>query len=125
MVDRHKTCLLPMPGGSDASPRTIARTKAAELQILAISWLFLGKPIIRAGDVLLDRTNDERPIVQIWKVIKVFDGVRIVDLHVWRLGTGHYGAIVSLLTKERFKPEFFKERLCGTSRLSHLTVEVN
>ncbi|MGA0532332.1 CDF family Co(II)/Ni(II) efflux transporter DmeF [Hansschlegelia sp. KR7-227] len=51
--------------------------------------------------------------------------VRVCDLHLWRLGPGHLGAIVSLVTHEPAEPETYKRRLNGLDALSHVTIEVN
>jgi cation diffusion facilitator family transporter len=50
---------------------------------------------------------------------------RIADLHVWRLGPGHHGAIVSLVADEPESVETYKARLADVEHLSHLTVEVH
>ncbi len=50
---------------------------------------------------------------------------RIADLHVWRLGPGHNGAIVSLVADEPEPVEHYKERLEGIAGLSHVTIEVH
>ena len=81
--------------------------------------------IREAGGVLLDRTPEGHLIQSISKVVEAIEGVRIVDLHVWRLGPGHHSAIVSLATSGGESPEFFKERLCNVKGLSHVTIEVN
>jgi cation diffusion facilitator family transporter len=49
---------------------------------------------------------------------------RIADLHVWRLGPGHHGAIVSLVSDTPQAVEAYKARLAGLRGLSHVTVEV-
>ena len=49
---------------------------------------------------------------------------RIADLHVWRLGPGHHGAIVSLVSHEPEPVEHYKARLTDVRALSHVTVEV-
>jgi len=81
--------------------------------------------IREAGAVLLDRTPDERLVHNILDVIGRCKGVRITDIHVWRLGPGHHSAILSLVDSDGNTPGFFKERLCRVKGLSHLTVEVN
>ena len=53
------------------------------------------------------------------------DDDRIADLHVWRLGPGHHGAIVSLVSDEPAPVERYKARLADVATLSHLTVEVH
>ena len=50
---------------------------------------------------------------------------RIPDLHLWRLGPGHQGLIVSLITPDAVSAERVKESLRGRyPDLSHVTVEV-
>ncbi len=49
---------------------------------------------------------------------------RIADLHVWRLGPGHHGAIVSLVSDTPQAVEDYKARLADLRGLSHVTVEV-
>jgi cation diffusion facilitator family transporter len=50
---------------------------------------------------------------------------RIADLHVWRLGPGHNGAIVSLVADEPEPVEHYKARLADIEGLSHVTIEVH
>jgi len=52
-------------------------------------------------------------------------GDKVVDLHLWRLGPGHLGAIVAVLTDTNRAPAFYRDRLARIPALSHLTVEVN
>ncbi len=79
----------------------------------------------RTGNVLLDRTTDEGMAREISDAIFAFDGVRNVDLHVWRVGPGHFSSIVSLIAPDGQTPDDFKSRLCNVSGLSHVTIEVN
>lgn len=51
-------------------------------------------------------------------------GDRVVDLHVWQLGPGHLGAIVSVVTDDPLPPDHYKARLAAIPHLSHVTVEV-
>jgi len=52
------------------------------------------------------------------------DGDRIADLHLWRVGPGHVGAIVSLVTHHPQPPAHYKARLSGLPPLAHVTIEV-
>jgi Co/Zn/Cd efflux system component len=52
------------------------------------------------------------------------DGDRLADLHLWRLGPGHLGAIVTVATDKRRDPAYYRRRLERFHDLSHLTVEV-
>lgn len=52
------------------------------------------------------------------------DGDRITDLHVWQLGPGHHGAIVSLVTESPQNPSLYRRKLAHIDALSHVTIEV-
>ncbi len=52
------------------------------------------------------------------------DGDAITDLHVWRLGPGHHGAILSIRTASERSTAFYREKLAHIHDLSHLTVEI-
>lgn len=53
-------------------------------------------------------------------------GDQLVDLHVWRLGPGHYGAVVSVVTSVAERgPAFYHALLRQFNGLSHITVEVH
>ena len=51
-------------------------------------------------------------------------GDRVLDLHVWRLGPGHLGVIVSVEAPPGRGTEFHRRRLERLPSVSHLTVEV-
>jgi cation diffusion facilitator family transporter len=51
------------------------------------------------------------------------DDVRVSDLHVWSLGRGDRGCIISLVSSTPRESIFYKQRL-ERFRLAHLTVEV-
>jgi muconolactone delta-isomerase len=52
------------------------------------------------------------------------DGDLLIDLHVWRLGPGHIGAIVSVATGQARDAAFYHGRLGHFPWLSHVTIEV-
>jgi Co/Zn/Cd efflux system component len=52
------------------------------------------------------------------------EGDRVTDLHLWRLGPGHLGAIVSVTTSASREAAHYRKRLAKFTDLSHLTVEV-
>jgi Co/Zn/Cd efflux system component len=52
------------------------------------------------------------------------DGDTIADLHLWRLGPGHLGAIVSVVTNASRGCDYYRARLARFPSLSHLTIEV-
>jgi cation diffusion facilitator family transporter len=75
------------------------------------------------GHILLDMNPDQRITTQVREAIES-DGDRLVDLHLWRLGPGHLGAVVSVLTSKSRDCAFYRERLKSFESLSHVTVEV-
>jgi len=53
-------------------------------------------------------------------------GDQLLDLHVWRLGPGHFGAVVSVVTPIAQRgPAFYHGLLRSFKGLSHITVEVH
>jgi cation diffusion facilitator family transporter len=75
------------------------------------------------GGILLDRTPDPRMAEKVRLVIES-EGDRVTDLHLWRLGPGHLGAIVSVATTRAREAAHYRQRLAKFADLSHVTVEV-
>jgi cation diffusion facilitator family transporter len=75
------------------------------------------------GSILLDRTPDPRMAERVRTVIES-EGDRVTDLHLWRLGPGHLGAIVSVATSGTRDAAHYRQRLAKFADLSHVTVEV-
>jgi cation diffusion facilitator family transporter len=75
------------------------------------------------GGILLDRTPDPRMADRMRNAIER-EGDQVTDLHLWRLGPGHLGAIVSVATSAPHDAAHYRERLAGFADLSHVTVEV-
>ena len=73
--------------------------------------------------ILLDMTPDTALAARIRRRLEE-DGDRVADLHLWRLGPGHFGAIVSIVTGQARDVHFYRSALQGFSCLSHLTIEV-
>ena len=77
-----------------------------------------------AGAVLLDSAPHRALDESIRARLEVGHD-RIADLHVWRLGPGHNGAIVSLVADAPEPVEYYKHLLEDIAGLSHVTVEVH
>jgi cation diffusion facilitator family transporter len=75
------------------------------------------------GGILLDRTPDPRMAEKVRIAIES-EGDRVTDLHLWRLGPGHLGAIVAVATSNARDAAHYRERLAKFADLSHVTVEV-
>jgi cation diffusion facilitator family transporter len=77
-----------------------------------------------SAGVLLDVCPDETTREKVRRAIEV-DGDRVVDLHLWRLGPGHLGAVLEIATNEPRDAWFYRNKLRAFEHLSHITVEVN
>jgi cation diffusion facilitator family transporter len=75
------------------------------------------------GGILLDRTPDPRMAEKVRLAIES-EGDRVTDLHLWRLGPGHLGAIVAVATSSARDAAYYREGLAQFADLSHVTVEV-
>jgi cation diffusion facilitator family transporter len=75
------------------------------------------------GGILLDRTPDPQMAEKMRRTIET-EGDRVMDLHLWRLGPGHLGAIVCVATTKPHEAAHYRQRLAGFADLSHVTVEV-
>lgn len=76
-----------------------------------------------AGASLLDMWPKELPAAEIRSRLEI-GADRVADLHLWRVGPGHYSVIATLVT-DRPKPAAdYKHRLAGMPGLSHVTIEV-
>ena len=72
--------------------------------------------------VLLDAT-DRHLEAEVREEVEGPGDAKITDLHVWRLGPGAYGAIVSYLGAA--SAQAVRERLARVHELSHVTVEAH
>src|SRR6202453_413245 len=75
------------------------------------------------GAILLDRIPDSRLAQELRAMIES-DGSTLADLHLWRLGPGHLGAIVSVCAKEGRTAEYYRAKLARYPSLSHVTIEI-
>lgn len=75
-----------------------------------------------AAAVLLDRNDDSALAKQIQAVIEEGDD-RVYDLHVWRLGPGHHGVILGIVSDQPLSADAYREKLKHLITLSHITVE--
>ena len=76
------------------------------------------------GAILLDRIPDSRLADDVRKTIES-DGSTLADLHLWRLGPGHLGAIVSVCPKDGRSVDYYRAKLARYRSLSHITIEIH
>jgi cation diffusion facilitator family transporter len=76
------------------------------------------------GGILLDMEAGGDLAERIRAEIESKDGDRVADLHVWRVGPGHFAAIVAIVTRRATDAAALKVALQARYPLAHLTVEV-
>jgi len=89
--------------------------------LVIASWSY--RLLRDTGGILLDMNPDHAMTARLRDAIER-DGDRLVDLHLWRLGPGHLGALVTIVTAGRRDCAYYRARLRGFKSLSHVTVEV-
>ena len=89
--------------------------------LVIASWSY---GLIRdTGAILLDMNPDRRLTAQIRQIVEA-SGDAVADLHLWRLGPGHLGAILSVSSEAGRNEAYYRAKLARFSTLSHLTVEI-
>ena len=77
------------------------------------------------GAILVDMNVSEVMTNKVRTVIED-TGYKLADLHVWRLGPGHFATIISVASNERSRsPAFYHAILKRITGLSHISVEVH
>src|ERR1700730_16374320 len=75
------------------------------------------------GSILLDMNPDQGMATKMRQALES-EGDHVTDLHLWRLGPGHLGAIVSVATSAQREVAHYRQKLAHFHDLSHVTVEV-
>jgi len=90
--------------------------------LVIASWSY---SLIRdTGAILLDMNPDRHMAANLRQAIES-ENDELADLHLWRLGPGHLGAIVSVVTTQPRDADYYRARLARFRSLSHLTIEVS
>ncbi len=75
------------------------------------------------GAILLDMNPDRGLTDRVRQTLEQ-DGASLTDVHLWRLGPGHLGAILCVRAAEMRTPQYYRDQLACFPTLSHVTVEV-
>jgi cation diffusion facilitator family transporter len=89
--------------------------------VVTAAWSF---GLARDTSAILLDMNPDRPMEERLRSTIEVDGDRVTDLHLWRLGPGHLGAIVSIATTRQRGPDHYRPLLDRFRSLSHVTIEV-
>ena len=91
--------------------------------LVIFSWSYT--LIKDTGAILLDM-NPSAALSNKVKSLVLDAGDQLHDLHIWRLGPGHFGAVVSVKTQQAQRDVAFYHALLKQQKgLSHITVEVH
>jgi len=94
----------------------------ASVVVAAWAWSLLRS----TGRILLDAEMDAPVVARIREILRRSPvPAEIHDLHVWRVGKGHYACILGVTTGAAVGPEYFRSMLGDCGELVHVTVEVN
>lgn len=77
-----------------------------------------------AGGVLLDYVPPGEDLPDEIRTAIETTGETITDLHVWQLGPGHHGAIISIASIAPRAPSHYRKKLAHIHDLSHVTIEI-
>lgn len=87
--------------------------------------------VAETSPVLIDESLDIQYKTAIRQALEQDADNRVADLHIWRVGPGHFAMIVSVVSHHPQPPAYYKGllkpfcQLPDLGRLSHVTVEVN
>jgi cation diffusion facilitator family transporter len=82
--------------------------------------------IKESSSVLLDKSVSTSSYEEIAMVLSKEKQAVINDIHIWKIGTGHQAAIISVVTETSFEPNEYKQTLKKhLPRLSHISIEIN
>lgn len=124
---------------ADAATSVLALVALGSGLLFGIRWLdpvvgIVGACVIASwayglvrdsGMVLLDAEDDPELADRIRRMIEDEMGARVADLHLWRLGPGHRGLILSLVSPDVTTSEEIKTALHARfAALSHVTIEI-
>ena len=90
--------------------------------LLITRWSY--RLLIDTGKILLDRDINQEAVAEIQAKIESDSDNKVSDIHVWRVGSYHLSAIISIVTDYPKLPEYYKTLLADYEELVHVTVEV-
>ena len=75
--------------------------------------------------ILLDKQGPQAIQETIKQNIEGSGTDAIVDLHCWSIGPGIYSLVLSIVSENPMKPEYYKSRISSIPGLVHITIEVH
>lgn len=81
--------------------------------------------IKQTSPILLDGSIEKEYQLAIQEAIEKDSDNKITDIHIWKVSTNHYAAIISIVTHFPKPTEYYKDLLSDFDRLAHVTIEIN
>lgn len=78
-----------------------------------------------SGRVLLDHAPNDGGLASEIRAAMEAGGDEVTDLHVWQLGPGHHGVIVSVRSANLLPLALYRAKLSHLPGISHLTIELD
>ena len=78
----------------------------------------------QTSPILLDASIDEKYKKSIVEVLEKNLGNQVSDIHIWKISSNHYAAIISIVTPNPKATEYYKSLLSKFKKLSHITIEI-
>lgn len=75
--------------------------------------------------ILLDAEADHALAGKIRSAVEADSGDKVADLHLWRVGSQHFAATVSIITDQAVSAATYRKSLEQLEGLVHVTVEVH
>ena len=91
--------------------------------LLITQWAL--KLMAQSGAVLLDHSRNNPVLQAVSEKVGQINGLDVEDLHVWRVGPGHFCAILSVRSTGDTTVGDIRASLSDVKGLSHLTIEIN
>jgi Co/Zn/Cd efflux system component len=74
------------------------------------------------GSILLDESIGVEQQKEIRQLLEQAQG-RVVDLHIWQVGTNSYALMASVISHQTPMPDYYRQLLKAYPRITHITVE--
>jgi len=92
--------------------------------LVIISWGY--QLSVDSMTSLLDLCPDPQLTCKLRRLVEADRRSLVTDLHVWKVGPGYLGVVMSVVTTERSRTSVhYKQLMKRISALAHVTVEVN
>lgn len=75
--------------------------------------------------ILLDTQESDGTIEHIRHLIEASGEHRVVDFHLWSIGSGLQAALITVVSSAPQSPDFYRQIIAKQHALAHLTIEVH